>query len=250
MRWKKRMRMEVGHKNAWSTSDKIGMVLPISGRQEDAVVPAQEWWIVITLEFNQSTGGGFSSCSSFLLTTSMVCQRRPFTLPCLKVDSMIWWEISRRKLLLHSPDWVFTLSGSPSGPLAQASVSVFPVKLILEQVHDKINNVTLILHHLAGLFSLYQRATSRGHLRPCSAIPSSFLPSPAPYISDLISYETQSKGLRCYPITTSRFIRPWEAWQGFMICMAPFLSFNLFVTFILRNFLSFLTPLHLFLTVQ
>lgn len=126
-----------------------------------------------------------------------------------------------------------------------------PLKLILERFHNKINNAIIaILHHLAGLSLPYQRATNRGHLRPPSDVPSSFLPSPAPYISDLISCETQSKGLRCYPITKSRFICPREAWQGFMICMAPFLSLNLFVTFILRNLLSFLTPLHLFLTTQ
>lgn len=174
--------------------------------------------------------------------------------PChahLEADSMILGKINRQELLLQSPGGLFTPPGPPSGLLAQASASLFPVKLILERGHHKINNeIMRILHHLAGLFSPYQRAASRGHLRPPGDVPSSLLPSPAPYISDLITCETQSGGLQCYPITKSRFIWTWEAERGFMIRTAPFLSVNLFVTFIPRNFLSFLTPLHLFLTIQ
>lgn len=148
------------------------------------------------------------------------------------------------------------MGSPPLQPLHQVSLHrfqqvLFSVKLILEQGHHKINKeIIMILHHLAGLFPLYQRTALRGHLRPLGDVPSSLLPSLAPYISHLITCETQSRGLWCYCITKSRFIWTWEASQGFMICMAPFLSVNLFVTFILGNFLSFLTPLHLFPTIQ
>lgn len=161
----------------------------------------------IILRFNHTTGGPLTSLLSFLQTTPRVCQSPSLTLTCLEVDSMILGKTNRGELLLHSPDGLFTPPDPPSGLLAQASPTLFPVKLILGQGHQKINNeIITILHHLAGLFSPCQRAASRGHLRPPGNVPSSLLPSPAPYISDLITCETQSKGLRCYPVTKSRFI--------------------------------------------
>lgn len=207
----------------------------------------------IILEFNHSAGGCFTSLPSFLQMTPRVCQSPSLTLPRTPGGwQHDFRENQHRRGAATVSRWAFHSSRpSIAGLLAQASASLFPVKLILERGHHKINNeIMRILHHLAGLFSPYQRAASRGHLRPPGDVPSSLLPSPAPYISDLITCETQSGGLQCYPITKSRFIWTWEAERGFMICTAPFLSVNLFVTFIPRNFLSFLTPLHLFLTIQ
>lgn len=66
-----------------------------------------------------------------------------------------------------------------SGLLAQTSMGLFPVKLILEGHQHKVSNrITAILRDLAGLFSQYQRAASRGHLRP----PMMSLPLPHPSV--------------------------------------------------------------------
>lgn len=162
--------------------------------------------------FSCTSRGAFTSLLSFLQTIPWVCQSPSLTLPCLELDSMIWGKINRWKLLLHSLDGLFSPPGPPPGLLAQASVGLLSVKLILEQGHHKVNNkIITILHHLAGLFSPYQRTATRGHLRPPGDVLSSLLASLTPYISDLITCETQSKGLRCYAITKSRFIWTWEA---------------------------------------
>lgn len=116
--------------------------------------------------FSCSSGGAFTSLLSFLQTIPWVCQSPSLILQCLEVNSMIWGKINRWKLLLHALDWLFTPPGPPSGLLAQASVSLLLVKIILEQGHHKIHKIITTLHHLAGLFSPYQRAATRGHLRP------------------------------------------------------------------------------------
>ena len=174
-------------------------------------LPDQEWWEII-LGFNCTAEGPFTSLPNIRQTSPRVCQLPSLTLPCLEENSSILGKINRRGLLLHSPDGLFTPPSPPSGVLAQASASLIAVKLILEHGHHKINNeIITVPQHLDGLVSPYQRADSRGHVRPPGDIPSSLLPSPAPYITDLITCETQSRGLWCYPITKSRFIWTWEA---------------------------------------
>lgn len=188
------------------TNAELRMVLPIPGKWEAAICPTQER-CGNHFGVQPHHGRTFNISPELSADPPRVCQSPSLTLLCLEVDSMILGKTNRGELLLHSPDGLFTPPDPPSGLLAQASPTLFPVKLIMDQCHQKINNELItILHHLARLFSLCQRAASRGHLRPPSNVPSSLLPSPAPYISDLITCETQSRGLRCYPITKSRFI--------------------------------------------
>lgn len=133
------------------------VVLPTPGKWEDTVVPTEEWWgnhfgiqphcwrtLHVFPELSRDHPLIPSLCQSLLLTPL-----------CSELNCKILGKINRWELLLHPPGGLLTPPAPPSGLLAQAAANLFPVKLILEWGHPKMNNeIMTIPHH--GLSSCIQ----------------------------------------------------------------------------------------------
>lgn len=177
--------------NDWYCRCCTGVVLPSPGKREDAATPTEEWW--------ENHFGVQPHCWRSIRVFPELSGGHPlgllesFSHPAMLGGELQDFGENQQMRAAAPPSWgVPHPSSSSTGPLPEANL--FPVKHILERVHPKMSNETND-NPAPWAFLLQPRAASSGHFRPPSGVPSSFLPSPAPYISDLITCETQGRGV-------------------------------------------------------